>query len=350
MEVNQQQTPPIDNRFVSLGEFRFEQNQGYVLVSNEGTSGHVTADAVQFLPLDGDIAANGKNGVAAKPPAAGQQQAEELKKEIKRMEDELRKTAEECRIARDAAEAANNAKTQFLSVLSHELRTPLTPILLMVTMLEQKQDLPAEVREDMAMIRENIQLEARLIDDLLDISRIVAGKMRIEPRPMDATAVVESAVEALRPSADAARLGLDLQIDPKAPPILGDPERLQQVVWNLLSNAIKFTGPGGRVRVVLRAVDRAVEIEVSDTGRGITPEVLPHVFDRFRQADSTSTRARGGLGLGLALARRGYEIHFIAHRLPFRLREFSSNLYFHEATPAFYAVFEQARRRIEELA
>jgi CheY-like chemotaxis protein/anti-sigma regulatory factor (Ser/Thr protein kinase) len=158
-------------------------------------------------------------------------------------------------------------------------------------------------------IMRNANAQVQLIDDLLDVSRIASGKLRLDPRPLEPRPVIEAAVEAVRPAALAKGIRLDMDLDPKAAAIIGDPNRLQQVVWNLLSNAVKFTPQGGSVRVALRERDSHVEIEVSDSGIGITPDLLPHVFERFRQGDSSSTRLQGGLGLGLTLVKQLVELH-----------------------------------------
>jgi len=159
------------------------------------------------------------------------------------------------------------------------------------------------------VIHRNTKLQAQLIDDLLDVSRIAAGKMRLDVRSMELSAVIEEALDAVRPAMEAKALRVDKVLDPRAGPVTGDPARLQQVVWNLLINAAKFTPRGGRVQVHLQRITSHIEISVSDTGQGIAPAVLPYVFDRFRQSDSSATRAHGGLGLGLALVKHLVELH-----------------------------------------
>jgi PAS domain S-box-containing protein len=213
------------------------------------------------------------------------------------------------RQAREEAEKANRAKEEFLAVISHELRTPLTPILTWSRLLRSgKLDQPATERAIEAIERA-ARAQAQLIEDLLDVSRITSGKLRLDVRPIELQPVVEAAIESVRPGAEAKGMQLELVLDRNAGVVSGDPERLQQVVWNLLSNAIKFTPRGGRIQVCLQRVDSHVEIAVSDTGQGIDPEFLPHVFERFRQADSSSTRTHGGLGLGLAIVRHLVELH-----------------------------------------
>jgi signal transduction histidine kinase len=213
------------------------------------------------------------------------------------------------RDARLEAEAANRAKDEFLAVVSHELRTPLNAMMGWARLLLDG-GLPADrLRHGLEVIERNAQTQAQLIDDLLDVSRIISGKVRIDPRPIRPIAFMEAAIESVRLAANAKGVRLQLALDPDADDILGDRDRLQQVVWNLLSNAIKFTPAGGRVHVRLADAGGDVEICVEDTGRGIPAEFMPYVFERFRQADASFTRALGGLGLGLAIARHLVELH-----------------------------------------
>jgi CheY-like chemotaxis protein len=212
-------------------------------------------------------------------------------------------------MAREAAEAGNRAKDEFLALLSHELRTPLNAVYGWARMLRTGQlDAEASRRALDAIVR-NADAQVQLIDDLLDVSRVVAGKMRLDVRAVDLKAVLENALDAVRPVAEGKGTRLQSALDPRVGPVAGDPARLQQVVANLLMNAVKFTDRDGRVQVHLQRVDSHVEIVVADTGRGIDPALLPVIFDRFRQADSSSTRAHGGLGLGLALVKHIVELH-----------------------------------------
>ena len=211
--------------------------------------------------------------------------------------------------ARDQAEGANRAKDEFLAVVSHELRTPLTPIISWTRMLRGG-TLDAETTtRAVEAIERNARAQAQLVDDLLDVSRIVAGKVRLDVQAIDLRPLIEAAVDATRPAADAKGIGVQTALDAGGGMVAGDAQRLQQVFWNLLSNAIKFTPRGGRVQVRLQRAHSHVEVAVSDTGQGIKPEFLPYIFDRFRQADSTTTRAHGGLGLGLAIVRHIVELH-----------------------------------------
>jgi signal transduction histidine kinase/ActR/RegA family two-component response regulator len=214
------------------------------------------------------------------------------------------------RAAREAAESADRAKEEFLAVLSHELRTPLNAVYGWARLLQsgEVRD-PGVVARAMDAIVRNSDVQVQLIDDLLDLSRITSGKMRLELRAVDMRHVVEGALDAVRPAAAVKGVRLEAVVESAAGPVVGDAARLQQVVWNLLMNAVKFTPTGGRVDLRLGRAGSRVEIVVSDTGQGIAPDVLPHVFERFRQADSSSTRKHGGLGLGLALVKHLLELH-----------------------------------------
>jgi signal transduction histidine kinase/DNA-binding response OmpR family regulator len=210
------------------------------------------------------------------------------------------------------AREANRLKDEFLTTLSHELRTPLTAILGWTRVLRTSRPDAGRFAHGLEVIERNVTAQTKLIEDLLDVSRIIAGKLRVSLRPIAVLAPIETAVEAMRPAAEAKGLDLRLAIGPEVEPavaIAGDAERLQQVGWNLLSNAIKFTPPGGRIEVAVSCQAEWLKISVRDTGKGISPQFLAHVFDRFRQDDSSSTRAHGGLGIGLAIVRHIVELH-----------------------------------------
>jgi PAS domain S-box-containing protein len=211
--------------------------------------------------------------------------------------------------ARKMAEVASRSKDEFLSLLSHELRTPLNAILGWSRMLESGPLEPEVFARGVETINRSAKLQARLIEDMLDISRIISGKLRLDAQPVDLTAVINSAVDTLRPAADAKGIRVYVVLDFGAGNILGDPVRLQQVVWNLLSNAIKFTQKSGSVRISLERVNSHIELSVSDTGPGIAEDFLPYVFDRFRQGDASSSKRFAGLGLGLAIVRQLVELH-----------------------------------------
>lgn len=219
-----------------------------------------------------------------------------------RYEDEILK-------AKKTAEEANRLKDDFLATVSHELRTPLTAMLGWVHMLRRGQLEKGQAERALEIIERNAQTQAQLVEDLLDVSRIISGKMRFNAKEIDPAVFIESAMESVRPAAEAKGIELHQLLDPHAGRITGDAMRLQQVVWNLLSNAVKFTPPGGRVLIGLERINSQVVITVSDTGKGISPEFLPYVFDRFRQADQTAKRDYGGLGLGLAIVRHLVEMH-----------------------------------------
>ncbi|HEY8559535.1 MAG TPA: PAS domain S-box protein [Pyrinomonadaceae bacterium] len=207
------------------------------------------------------------------------------------------------------AEAANRMKDEFLATVSHELRTPLNSILGWSQMLRSNNLDAAAAERALATIERNARAQTQLIDDLLDVSRIITGKLRLSVSAVDLTTVAAAAADALRPAIEAKNIRLQTSLDRRAGFIPGDADRLQQVIWNLLSNAVKFTPEGGRVRIGIERIDSHVEIVVSDTGIGIDEEFLPHVFDRFRQFDGSKTRRQGGLGLGLAIVRQLVELH-----------------------------------------
>ncbi|HEY6186934.1 MAG TPA: ATP-binding protein [Pyrinomonadaceae bacterium] len=211
--------------------------------------------------------------------------------------------------AKRAAEEANLAKDEFLAVVSHELRTPLTAILGWARMLKAGELDESNSLRAVEIIERNAESQTQLIEDLLDFSRIISGKLRLEVRRVELASIIESAIDVVRPAADARGIDLQVVLDPAAGAVSGDPERLQQVLWNLLSNAIKFTPKGGRVEIRLARISSSVEITISDTGQGISAEFLPYVFERFRQADHTTTRRYGGLGLGMAITKHILELH-----------------------------------------
>lgn len=211
--------------------------------------------------------------------------------------------------ARTRAEEADHAKDQFLAMISHELRNPLSPILAWARMLKTGTLEPEKQAAAINAIERNATAQAQLIEDLLDVSRIVSGKLRLNVQPIELDKVIEAALDTLRPSADAKHIRLQLVLDPRTGMVLGDADRLQQVVWNLLSNAIKFTPKGGRVQIALARVNSHGEFSVSDTGYGIEQDAIPHVFERFWQKDAGTERQQKGLGLGLAIVRHIVEAH-----------------------------------------
>jgi PAS domain S-box-containing protein len=211
--------------------------------------------------------------------------------------------------ARKQAEEANRLKDEFLAVVSHELRSPLNAITGWASLLRTgRLDKDRSARAIDTILR-NAQTQNQLIGDLLDISRIVSGRLRLNIRTFQLISVIEAAIEVIRPAADAKQIRLQSFLDPDAGPIAGDPDRLQQVFWNLLSNAVKFTPKGGRVQIRLQRINSHIEAVINDSGVGIEPNLLPFIFDRFKQGDSSSSREHGGLGLGLAIVRHLVELH-----------------------------------------
>jgi PAS domain S-box-containing protein len=227
----------------------------------------------------------------------------------KRTESERDRLLQLEQLARAEAEAANRIKDEFLAVLSHELRSPLNPILGWAKVLQMRKFDEIELQKALKTIERNAKLQAQLIEDLLDVSRILQGKLNLNLIPVNLISTIEDAMETVRLAAEAKNIQIQTMFDSAVGQVLGDSARLQQVLWNLLSNAVKFTATGGQVNVRLECIDEQAQITVSDTGKGIHPDFLPHVFDYFRQGDSTITRKFGGLGLGLAIARHLIEMH-----------------------------------------
>jgi PAS domain S-box-containing protein len=227
----------------------------------------------------------------------------------KRAEDERARLLEREQAARAEAERLNRAKDEFLATLSHELRTPLSALMGWARLLRSPNLDEATAARAIEVIERNTRVQAQLVGDLLDVSRIITGKLRLDIRPVELPRVVDAAIDAIRAAADAKQIAIATALQSTVGPLHGDADRLQQIVWNLLSNAVKFTPAGGKITVALGRDGGHVEIAVTDTGKGISADFLPYVFDRFRQADSTTTRAHGGLGLGLAIVRHLVELH-----------------------------------------
>jgi PAS domain S-box-containing protein len=229
--------------------------------------------------------------------------------ERRRREEERELLLEDALAARAEADSADSIKDEFLAVLSHELRTPLTAILGWSNLLASNNlDEPASKRATETIVR-SARAQRQLIDDLLDMSRIITGKLRLNVRPVELAPIIEAVVDSVRPAADSREIHIKTALEPLMSPVSGDPDRIQQIIWNLLTNAIKFTPKGGCIDVRLERVNSHIEITVSDTGQGISPDFLVHVFERFRQSDSSSTRTHGGLGLGLSIVRQLVELH-----------------------------------------
>ena len=228
--------------------------------------------------------------------------------QLQELSEEAEKRRLQAEAARAEAEAASHAKDEFLAVLSHELRTPLNAVLGWTHMLRRGSLKAAAVDRALAVIERNAMLQMQLISDLLEVSQVISGKLRLDVQPVDLAPVLASSLDAVRPAAQAKDIVVESRVDPVLP-ILGDPSRVQQILWNLLSNAVKFTPQQGRVHVGLVQAGAAAQITVTDSGVGIEPALLPYVFDRFRQGDSSYARTFGGLGLGLAIVRQLVELH-----------------------------------------
>jgi signal transduction histidine kinase len=227
----------------------------------------------------------------------------------RRAEDALRDALAREQVARASAEGANRMKDEFLATLSHELRSPLGAIVTWVTLLRSRPPDESRLARGLEAIERSTRLQVKLIEDLLDVSRIISGKMRLDVSLVSLASVIDAALDAVLPAATAKGIRIEATVDSTVGPISADAGRVQQVVWNLLSNAVKFTPKNGRVEVRVEEFGSMAQIRVDDTGHGIDPMFLPHIFERFRQADSSSTRAEGGLGLGLAIVRHLVELH-----------------------------------------
>ena len=228
---------------------------------------------------------------------------------VRKSEENARRLLQQEKTARAEAEVANRMKDEFLATISHELRTPLTSIMGWARMLISGSLSERQARHAMEVIAKSAQSQTRLVDDILDTSRIITGSLKLDAKPVEIERVFQATVDVVRPSAEVKGVALTAVIDVQGDVVFGDPSRLQQAIWNLLSNAVKFTNQGGRIEARLSRAGNQIEITVSDTGVGIEPQFLPYVFERFRQADSTSTRKYGGLGLGLAVAHHIIELH-----------------------------------------
>ena len=229
--------------------------------------------------------------------------------ERKRAEEEKSRLLASERVARSNAEHANRMKDEFLATLSHELRTPLNAILGWSQLLRGGNAEKDELNQGLDTIERNARAQTQLIEDLLDMSRIISGKLRLDIQRVVPSSFIKAAIETIRPAAEAKGIRLEPILDPAAGPVAGDPNRLQQIVWNLLSNAVKFTPRGGKVQIILARVNSNIEITVSDTGQGILADFLPFMFERFRQQDARTTRRHGGLGLGLSIVKQLVDLH-----------------------------------------
>jgi signal transduction histidine kinase/ActR/RegA family two-component response regulator len=273
--------------------------------------GHVCTAHTRVIPAEGYSALNNVDD-RLRTIIELQQKASSLEAEIaerKQVEERLRVSLLQEQLARAEAEHANRLKDEFLATVSHELRTPLNAIIGWSHMLREGRLDEATVRRAVETIERNAKSQAQLVEDILDVSRMITGKLRLNTNVVDVASVINAAIDCVQLAADSKGIKLEITVDPSARRVSGDESRLQQIVWNLLSNAIKFTPSGGRVSVKLERAGSHAQLSVSDTGEGIKPDFLPYIFDRFRQADGTSTRRHGGLGLGLAIVRHLVELH-----------------------------------------
>jgi PAS domain S-box-containing protein len=254
-----------------------------------------------------DAAGRAVRVVGGTDDISARRRAEDAQRETEAI---LRSAAAELKRMKEVAESANRAKDHFLAVLSHELRTPLTPVLTTVQLLERRDGLPAELREPLAMIRRNVALEARLIDDLLDLTRIARGKLELFFQPVDVHELLREALEICAPDIQAKRIGVTTELLAGRSRVQADPARLQQVFWNLVKNAVKFTPDGGHVTIATGdGADGTVQVRIADTGIGIAAGKLPRIFDAFEQGGQDVTRLFGGLGLGLAISKALVDLH-----------------------------------------
>ena len=287
---------------------RFEHFET-VRTTKEGRQLHVSLTVSPIKDANGRVVGASKIARDITDRKLSEEALRKAQKAAEAANAERQRLLESERAARSEAERASRTKDEFLATLSHELRTPLNAVLGWATALRTGHFLTEELEQGLETIERNARVQAQIIEDLLDMSRIISGKVRLDVQRVDLPAVVAEAIETVRVSASAKGVRLQTIIDPVNAPVTGDPNRLQQVFWNLLSNAIKFTPKGGRVQVLLERVDSHVEVSIIDTGEGISPEFLPYIFDRFQQADASTTRRHGGLGLGLAIVKQLVELH-----------------------------------------
>lgn len=309
--------------FPELGERRLDRHykwalEGQVRVLSQALHGYLIA----MLPVSGDHGYKEMQQAVRISPLSRKDRVigtltiiddvtERVAREAElqsQLEDRSRLLANE-KLARNEAERANRLKDEFLATISHELRNPLNAIMGWAHMMRLGKLTPANMERAVETIYRNAKSQTQLVADLLDVSRIISGKLRLDVRTVDLIYIVNAAIDSVRPAADAKSIRLQTTLDTAAGPIAGDADRLQQIVWNLLTNAVKFTPKGGRIQVKVQRVESHVEVVVTDSGIGISKEFLPHVFDRFRQADASTTRIHGGLGLGLSIVHQLVDLH-----------------------------------------
>src|SRR6516165_9346145 len=280
-----------------------------IRVTKDGRQVHVSLTISPIKDVNGYVVGPSKIARDITERKLAEKALEEARKITDAVNAERQRLLESERVARSEAERANCTKDEFLATLSHELRTPLNAVLGWATILRAGIPRTQELAEGLEAIERNARAQVQIIDDLLDVSRIISGKVQLDVQCIDLPTIVTEAIDTVRGTASAKGVRLKTVIDPLNAPFCGDSNRLQQVFWNLLSNAIKFTPKGGRIQVLLKRVDSTVEISVIDTGEGIPPDFLPYIFNRFEQADSSTTRRHGGLGLGLAIVKHLVELH-----------------------------------------
>jgi len=280
-----------------------------VRTTKEGRQLHVSLTVSPIKDANGRVVGASKIARDITDRKLSEEALREAKKVAEAANADRQRLLESERAARSEAERASYMKDEFLATLSHELRTPLNAVLGWATALRAGHFPTEELEQGLETIERNARVQAQIVEDLLDMSRIISGKVRLDVQRVDLPAVVAEAIDTVRATASAKGVRLQTIIDPLNAPVTGDPNRLQQVFWNLLSNAIEFTPKGGRVQVLLERVDSHLEVSIIDTGEGISPEFLPYIFDRFQQADASTTRRHGGLGLGLAIVKQLVELH-----------------------------------------
>jgi PAS domain S-box-containing protein len=305
--LERQQEEEVILSSLKRGE-RFEHFET-VRTTKEGRQLHVSLTISPIKDANGRVVGASKIARDITDRKLSEEALREAQKVAEAANADRQRLLESERAARSEAERASYMKDEFLATLSHELRTPLNAVLGWATALRAGHFPTEEFEQGLETIERNARVQAQIIEDLLDMSRIISGKVRLDVQRVDLPAVVAEAIETVRATALAKGVRLQTIIDPLNAPVTGDPNRLQQVFWNLLSNAIKFTPKGGRVQVLLERVDSHVEVSIIDTGEGILPEFLPYIFDRFQQADASTTRRHGGLGLGLAIVKQLVELH-----------------------------------------
>jgi PAS domain S-box-containing protein len=287
---------------------RFEHFET-VRIAKEGRQLHVSLSISPIKDANGRVVGVSKIARDITDRKLSEEALREAQKVAKAANADRKRLLESERAARSEAERANHIKDEFLATLSHELRTPLNAMLGWAAALRAGHSSTEELEQGLETIERNARVQGQIIEDLLDMSRIISGKLRLDVQRLDLPAVLAEAIDTVRASASAKGVRLQAIVDPLNAPVTGDPNRLQQVFWNLLSNAIKFTPKGGRVQVLLERADSHVEVSIIDTGEGISPEFLPYIFNRFQQADASTTRRYGGLGLGLAIVKQLVELH-----------------------------------------